>query len=123
MKDINGLKNYRTKYKRYYGIDFDSDYVIHHIDFNRNNNDIKNLLLLPKEVHQRYHFYLSALGGCEWKTGELVLNTKISPYGLLPYTNEDYIYGLLETMKECRRWLHYKESLDMKKEFGNYGGY
>jgi len=30
MKDVDKLKNYRTKYKRYYGIDFGSDYVIHH---------------------------------------------------------------------------------------------
>lgn len=32
MKDINKLKDYRLKYKRYYDIDFDKDYAIHHID-------------------------------------------------------------------------------------------
>ncbi len=43
MKDMNKLKDYRLKYKRYYGIDFGDNYVIHHIDLNHNNNNIKNL--------------------------------------------------------------------------------
>lgn len=63
-----------------------------------------------------------AMGGCNWKSGKLELNTKIS-YGLIPYANEGYLYGFLETMKECRKWLQYKESLDMKKEFGNCGSF
>lgn len=32
--------NYRKYYKEYYGIDFGSEYDIHHIDFDRSNNDI-----------------------------------------------------------------------------------
>ena len=122
MKDVNRLKDYRAKYKRYYNIDFDSDYVIHHIDFDRSNNDIKNLLLLPKELHQRYHFYLSAMCGSDWKSGKVEMKTKIS-YDLMPYTNDEYIYGFLETVKECRKWLQYKDGLDIKKELSNYGCY
>lgn len=30
-------------------------YDIHHIDFNKNNNDISNLIALPKSVHQSLH--------------------------------------------------------------------
>lgn len=55
MKDINSYKNYRTKYKKYYGIDFDKSYAVHHIDGNRENNDIDNLLLLPNNLHSQYH--------------------------------------------------------------------
>lgn len=51
--------NYRKYYKDYYGIDFDSNYVIHHIDFDRSNNDINNLILLPSKLHSRYHFLLT----------------------------------------------------------------
>lgn len=51
--------NYRKYYKDYYGIDFDSSYVIHHIDFDRSNNDINNLILLPSKLHSRYHFLLT----------------------------------------------------------------
>lgn len=48
--------NYRRFYKEYYGIDFGSDFCIHHLDFNRENNDINNLLLIPKKVHGQFHF-------------------------------------------------------------------
>ena len=41
---------YREKYKRYYRIEFSKEYVVHHIDFDRENNDISNLLLLPKVI-------------------------------------------------------------------------
>jgi len=47
--------DYRKFYKDYYKIDFGKEYEVHHIDLDRNNNDISNLLLLPKELHKRYH--------------------------------------------------------------------
>lgn len=36
-------------------------YDIHHIDFNRSNNNIKNLVSLPKRVHADYHKTLNQL--------------------------------------------------------------
>ncbi len=118
MKNINDIKNYRAKYKKYYGIEFGSDYAIHHIDFDRSNNDIKNLLLLPSELHQRYHNCISSLCGADWKSGKLILYTELSECGLTPYGSEDKIHELATTFKECRKWLDYKNSLDMKKQFG-----
>ena len=47
--------DYRKKYKDYFKIQFGKEYDIHHIDFNHKNNDIENLLLLPKDLHQRLH--------------------------------------------------------------------
>ena len=47
--------DYRKFYKDYYGISFNDDMVIHHLDWNRNNNDISNLLLIPKEIHNMFH--------------------------------------------------------------------
>lgn len=47
--------NYRKKYKDYFKIHFGSEYDIHHIDFNHENNDIDNLLLLPKKLHRKLH--------------------------------------------------------------------
>ena len=43
MKDIEKLKDYRKKYKRYFGIDFGKEYAIHHIDGDHSNNDINNI--------------------------------------------------------------------------------
>lgn len=47
--------NYRKYYKEYYGIEFGNEFDIHHIDAIRENNDINNLILLPKSLHQQYH--------------------------------------------------------------------
>ena len=49
------IMDYRRKYKTYFKIQFGKEYDIHHIDFNHENNDIDNLLLLPKDLHQRLH--------------------------------------------------------------------
>lgn len=56
------MKDYRAIYKRHFCIDFGKDFSVHHIDFDRNNNDIDNLLLLPRGLHTKYH---SCLLGCE----------------------------------------------------------
>lgn len=48
--------NYRKLYEKHYGIKIPPEYDIHHIDFNRNNNDIKNLILLPKSLHRKLHW-------------------------------------------------------------------
>ena len=49
--------NYRKFYSDYFGIKIPKGYVIHHIDGDRSNNDIYNLLLLPQKLHSKYHFY------------------------------------------------------------------
>lgn len=48
--------NYRKLYESHYGIKIPPGFEIHHIDFNRNNNEIKNLILLPKRLHRRLHW-------------------------------------------------------------------
>ena len=53
--------NYRKIYSDYFGIKIGSEYAIHHIDGNRSNNKIYNLLLLPKRLHSQYHFYKSII--------------------------------------------------------------
>ena len=47
--------DYRRLYENHYGITIPPEYDIHHIDFNHENNDINNLILLPKSLHQRIH--------------------------------------------------------------------
>lgn len=48
--------NYRRLYEKHYGITIPPEYEIHHIDFNRKNNKIENLLLLPKKLHRKLHW-------------------------------------------------------------------
>lgn len=47
--------NYRRLYEKHYGIKIPPEYDVHHIDFNHDNDEIENLILLPKKLHQRLH--------------------------------------------------------------------
>lgn len=50
------MENYKQKYERHFGIKWNTNlYEVHHIDHNRENNDISNLVLLPKSLHQKLH--------------------------------------------------------------------
>ena len=51
MKESNCKKIYAD----YFKIQVKEGYHIHHIDFNPENNDIENLLLLPDDLHRRLH--------------------------------------------------------------------
>ena len=108
MKDINKLKDYRLKYKRYYNIEFDNNYDIHHIDFNHNNNDISNLILLPKELHTKYHLCLNELGCFD---GNLKFNAKINIH--IEDGRSDLLVMLGEVLQEIKKWKIYKIQLDM----------
>ena len=47
--------NYRKLYEQAFGIKIPSDYDVHHLDFDHSNNDLSNLLLLPRKLHQEIH--------------------------------------------------------------------
>lgn len=69
-------ENYRKKYKEYYGIDFDKTFDVHHIDLDRNNNEIDNLILLPKNLHEQYHKCLAEISGITDISKLKVINVK-----------------------------------------------
>lgn len=50
------MTKYEKIYKNATHIDYwSSEYEIHHKDLNHSNNDITNLLLIPKKLHRRFH--------------------------------------------------------------------
>lgn len=56
------MKDYRKIYADYYCIEWDSKlFEVHHIDRNRENNDVHNLVLLPKKLHKEYHRIISII--------------------------------------------------------------
>ena len=109
--------NYRKYYKEYYRIEFDSSYVIHNIDFDRSNNDISNLLLLPGKLHSRYHFLLNGFDlGKEQKKGTVSLDFKIvSECGHIPMFGINMMKNLCETMEEIDKWVRIKYDMDRAK--------
>ena len=49
------MESYRKFYEKKLNIKIPKGYEIHHIDENRKNNQINNLVMLPKELHKKYH--------------------------------------------------------------------
>lgn len=109
MKDVSQIKNYRTKYKRFYNINFDERYVVHHIDFNRENNDISNLILLPKELHAKYHLVISAItfDPNAPKTNG-ILDFRLSNKNITFYQTK-MLNIFPSVIEDCAKWIMYKE--------------
>lgn len=100
--------NYREKYKKHYGIEFSEDYVVHHINHNRDDNDIENLLLLPKILHQQYHFYYERAQFDKF-------DKKIKTNEVSPNNNTiEMMFDFLYVYKECQKWADYKLYLEGK---------
>ena len=53
--------DYRKYYENYYDVKIPKGYEIHHIDLNHENNDINNLVSLPRKLHRKLHFYINAI--------------------------------------------------------------
>lgn len=49
------IMNYRTFYQKKTGIKLLKNYEVHHLDHDRNNNSIINLVAVPKKLHSNYH--------------------------------------------------------------------
>lgn len=100
--------DYRKIYKDYYGVEFGSDMVIHHIDFNHSNNNIDNLLLLPREIHCQYHTIMTHLGANG--TGDI---GKV----LLQFDGKadkgTCFRTLSNVLDSARKWIAFKKFLDV----------
>ena len=49
-------------YEKFYGIKIPKEYSIHHVDGDKNNNDVSNLQMLTRSEHQKKHT------ACQFKT-------------------------------------------------------
>lgn len=101
--------DYREIYKRHTGKDIPKDFEIHHIDFNRKNNDIENLVALPKEVHQEYHKRFKDM------PIDTTLTIKILPIYASGREFNKYcverINAFLEIWEICNKWCDYRDYL------------
>lgn len=102
--------DYRQLYKDYYNIEFGREMVVHHIDFDRSNNNINNLLLMPNWLHAKYHMTLSMLTGIN---GELSLTNELkltSPNVPIHYCQ--WLRKMAEVLEELSPWIWFKIDFD-----------
>tara|TARA_R100001440_G_C2447793_1_gene107548 strand:- start:93 stop:509 length:417 start_codon:yes stop_codon:yes gene_type:complete len=53
--------SYTKLYENHHNIKIPKGFEIHHIDANRNNNNIDNLIMLPKEFHRALHNWVGLI--------------------------------------------------------------
>lgn len=53
---INGRHEHRLEVEKAIGRRLTSDEIVHHIDSNKKNNKIENLVILTRNEHARIHF-------------------------------------------------------------------
>lgn len=98
--------NYRKYYEEMTGVQVLKGYEIHHIDLDRNNNNIKNLVMLPEDLHKSYHIALRKL--------EYIGNVKKIITSLIDGGNGvndmvcTTIKEFVDVWKECNKWNDYK---------------
>lgn len=100
--------DYVKFYKQELGISFSGKkYDIHHIDQNRDNNSLDNLLLLPKRLHHQYHYGLGRDKSSlfDWDPVSAIHGNRSNYYILFELDK------LLEIYNECCIWADYKEYL------------
>lgn len=99
--------DYVKYYENFFGIKWDrKKYEVHHIDHNRENNDISNLILLPKKVHRNLHtsqsFYLAF--DKDLSLAELMRKIeKANAFGVPDFTGEAFI-DFIKASEEMKEW-------------------
>lgn len=108
--------NYRKKWEKYYQRKIPEGFDIHHIDLNRENNDISNLLLLPAELHNEYHALL-----CEIKDLEPIYEIKSMYDGSNGYNSYliNRLTKFVDVYNECSCWKDQQDSWKMTLNFIN----
>ena len=104
--------DYRKFYAQYYGIEVGKEFDIHHIDFDRSNNDPSNLLMLPKNLHKRYHLILTAFN-CYTTNKKVTINLGLND---IDSTKVKILKHLYPTMKECFKWKEYRDQRSLWRE-------
>lgn len=107
------MTDYRNIYAEHYGIEIPIGYVVHHIDGNRENNDIVNLLLMPARLHCKYHFYKRIVDS--WGISTRLDLLYPSTYCLNAFRR------FLDTCEECFYFMKVKQLMDMGESAENAG--
>ena len=91
--------NYRKKYLEYFGLEDDKNFQVHHLDLNIDNNNIYNLVLLPKNVHKRFHFFIA-----EFRNKEKGIVTLDLSNPFKSMLEIETCAKILPILKEIKKW-------------------
>lgn len=101
-------EGYNKKFRQHYGIDFTKNYIVHHIDGDHSNDDISNLMLLPRGLHSQYHVLKRIIDNHALSTTITGNEVGAGNYYL------QYYERFIAVLNECNKWRDYKSYLDGK---------
>lgn len=105
------MKQYRRLYKKSVG-DIPKGFEIHHIDGDRENNKIENLLMLPKELHTEYHARKDSLD--RYMSCGFEVNIPKHAFRMATPSNQmilSYMEKFQDVLIRCEHWVTYKYHL------------
>ena len=108
------MKDYRKIYQNECNIIIPKGYEIHHIDFNRENNEIMNLVMLPKKLHSEYHRTLLELQNSRYEIIIKVQSVIDSGNLINEYiaTNQHELENkFIKIWYECQKYVDYRNYL------------
>jgi len=98
----------RKYYEKTLNVKVPKDFDVHHIDCNNKNNDIRNLVAIPKIVHSRYHKAKNGFNS-EISEGYINLSFNSCNNGLRYYLN--VIEEMDLSLRECFNYISYRDYL------------
>jgi len=105
--------HYRKLWEENYGI-IPKGFVIHHLDGDHDNDDLANLLMLPADIHRRYHWYKYSVDKIEQPDFEIKSivdrGNGVPSYWIIHV--KETLFKYLETITECNMWADYKAYLE-----------
>lgn len=100
--------NYRAFYESELKVSLPESFEVHHIDENRENNLITNLVALPKELHQKYHL-LKPKTVLTLVDFNLRGTIEIGSASFQCYVHE--LTAFMYVRYECNKWIDYRDYL------------
>ena len=108
------MTNYRKIYEKAVGEKIEEGYEIHHIDFDRNNNNILNLVALPKCIHREYHTLLLKIKRNLLYNSIIENEVFTKPIGIIYQPHVDYARYELSNLYEFTQEISDYEVIIMK---------
>lgn len=109
------MNKHRKIYLEYFNLENSQlkGFGIHHINGDKSNNDIPNLVAVPIDLHKRYHDILSFINE-NWCNPRVVKTEHYSFNITLMYCQKYAEYA--EVYSQMCKWVDYREFLDKKIE-------
>ena len=98
------------------GITWNSkEFVVHHINHDRGDNRVNNLLLLPKKLHSKYHLLFGHVHYSDYSLTDKSTDS--------PYVDQDMVYELVAARRDITDMSNVQRQLIFAIEHDSYQDY